>query len=210
MRPTWPIALGIGLSVSLAGFSGRAQTTGSTGPRPASKETDATDLSAKQKELAGLMQRYVEVVEKANRATTVQEKSAYMDEAQKIRQQMAEVYREIQRLQKAQAEKTVPTASSVSELQAQAEKLLAQIRELEATIDRMVEDINARIQKAEKETDPALRERAKKQIQRMIEDLNALKKRHQELAERYDRLVEKAVEASKPPSQESSKPPPPR
>jgi chromosome segregation ATPase len=204
---SWMRVLGFGLILGLVGLGGATQTTGPT-PPATSQDTGPADLSAKQKELMDLMRRYVEVVEKANRATTVQEKSAYMDEAQKIRQQMAQVYQEIQRLHRAQSEKAASTASPASDLQAQADKLLAQIRELEARIQRMVEDINARIAKAEKESDPVLQERAKKQIQRMIDELNELKKRHQELAEQYRRRTEKAAQAAPPPPKEEKAKPP--
>jgi uncharacterized protein YoxC len=127
-----------------------------------------------------------------------------MEEALRVSYRIQKVNEEYRKLWEELKEKSKVTEGP----DPQAERLLAQIRELEARIQRMVEDINSRIAKAEKESDPVLQERAKKQIQRMIDELNELKKRHQELAEQYRRLTEKAAQAAPPPPKEEKAKPP--
>jgi len=184
-----------------------AQESAST-PRPSPPvEELRKEVQAKEEQLRTLDQAYRDLLEKARTTRDPTERRRIMEEALRVSYKIQRLYSEYEQLFKELQQRS---ARPVEAPDPQAEKLLAQIRALEATINRMVEDINDRIQKAEKETDPVLQERAKKQIQRMIEELNDLKKRHQELAEQYRRLVEKAAAAAQGETPVSKSKPPRR
>jgi uncharacterized protein YoxC len=196
---------GIGMAlvgVWMAGWAVWAQTPS---PPPASSvEALRKEVASREEELRALDQTYRSLLEKAQATRDPGERRRIMEEALRVSYRIQKLNEEYRKLWEELKEKSKVTEGP----DPQADKLLAQIRELEARIQRMVEDINARIAKAEKESDPVLQERAKKQIQRMIDELNELKKRHQELAEQYRRLTEKAAQAAPPPPKEEKAKPP--
>lgn len=199
MQKIWLIFL----SVWMVAWGVQAQESAPPSSSAPSVEALQKELKAKEEQLRDLDRTYQALLEKARATQDHGERRRIMEEALRVSYRIQKLYAEYEKLFNEVRQKSQPTEKP----DPQAEKLLAQIRELEATIHRMVEDINARIQKAEKETDPVLQERAKKQIQRMMEELDVLKKRHQELAEQYRRLVEKAAESPKKEPPQEQKPP---